>query len=1202
MPMLERTAATLEPCNIQRVLPSKSTASAFTSRRRLHTAFWQHGAADIELSKVWQIISPANTDSLDLSHSAHAHCDSVIPSTFLLDFLYPHGAATLLRNLSPSILERYERPRHRLHTHAPRLYTSAATSHNSQTSSQEVYQDSAASDLYTSTANGENKVSFVKEHTADLGLEEAESGERHERRIIKKLRHLLHLQELTESDLDLVWDGYHQLNPDLRPSIRPEVIITLANSRSPIWAARLVELFSELVPLQWDPKIVSIAIKASLRLGHEAEAVRLFKQALQKQALRGEIPREGLDYLILHTLRKSSWEVLFDFWQDIFRVSPAYEFNAASLEEFVALPGISGKISTLYDLTSKDGEHPESQTLYEAFRKSFLNPLLRGLLSEFPPDQAMALLKNINDPLLFEDFILLCISRSEPEVAAEAYTAYRILPNVRIRVPIMRAMVKDVYYPKNSTGMEMVLEDWYKRYDRLDVFGYQRFLAFYASRGDVQSVHRMWKEYVQNFPHVIREYSDTFTYLLHVHAVRGDLRQVRKAFGEIKELYGTKPPVECWNILLNASAKTQDYDGALKLFDDLCKSTEPDHYSFGTIMGMSGSRGDLDTTLDLYRMSKERGIKPTVATVDCVIEAYCQNDAFSMAENICVMTTTKKRVQGNYTALWNTLLNHHAARHDLTTVNRLLNEMTELEVPFDDKTFDSLLKALVFCRQAHHALHLLQVAAKEHAFQPTYNHYLLLMSAFIRTGEPFRAIHTHNLMTKWGFPESSDRLLRVIEALGQYRHLPSNQSEEKAKARLNLALQTFRLSLEEEKQRTGLVVDDVTPVTSTPHRQFVSNSSRTDQASLLIFLFSQMKDFATVQEIIELYRSSSPQLDDSADMPLELLTAILYSDFCENKFDKVRETWTAIWDGACKIAAPPGGKPGVLPRFQYVLVDPIKTMQRMFEAENDPDAIIELVNTVTAAGFKLDNKNWNFYVQALARLKRWTEAFDLCEEVLMPRWTGWFLTRRKQRVKNRLPLDLRRIGSSREYLRPIAHTMFELARAFAQVEQLAPWSSEGGRVLAGIEDRCPRTVGAVRSMRRTGSAAEEAIFSELTGDIGGRSGQRRRSPPTDEEDAFATDSVDIDLQRRPREPPRRIVQQASVSAANGQKIPLAEKKANANRSSRGDDQPGDDEDILSKVLNSSAGGARPVPAKTPQHDDNDSAWLSDDDSDVAPGR
>ena len=1174
MPMLERTAATLEPCNIQRVLPSTSTANSFTSRRRLHTAFWQHGAADIELSKVWQIISPVSIDAPEFSSSAHSQGESVIAPTFLLDFLYPHGAATLLRKLSPSVLERYERPKNRLHTHTPRLYTSAATSQSSRTSSHVVYQSSSR-DIPDTGASGTSL--FAGDHTVKTKSNEAESGERHERQVIKKLRQLLHLQEPTESDLDLVWDGYHQLNPDLRPSIRPEIIVFLAHSRSPVWAARLVELFSELVPLQWAPKLVSIAIKASLRLGHEAEAILLFKQALQKQALRGEIPEESLDYLVLHTLRTTSWEVLFDIWQIVISVSPDYKFHSTSFEEFATLPGITNKLTSLYDLTGEGVEHAGSQGLHEALRTSFLNPLLRGLLPEIQSDQALSLLQSVKDPLLFEDFIPLCISRNDLELAAEAYTVYRGLPNVRIRVPIIRAMVKDVYYPNNASGMEMILGDWYKRYDRLDVFGYQQFLAFYASRGDVQSVHRMWKEYVQHYPHVIQAYSDTFTYLMHVHAVRGDISQVRKAFDEIKSLYGRKPPVECWNILLNAYAKTQDYEGALNLFDDLCKSTKPDHYSFGTIMGMSGSRGDLDTTLDLYRMSKDKGIKPTVTTVDCVIEAYCQNDAFTLAENICVMTTKQRHVQGNYTALWNTLLHHHALRQDLTTVNRLLNMMTELEVSYDDKTFDSLLKALVFCRQAHHALHLLQVAAREHAFKPTYNHYLLLMSAFIRTGEPYRAIHTHNLLTKWGFPESSDRLLRVIEALGQYRHLPSNHADEKAKHRLNLALQEFRRSLEEEKQRTESVADEIAPTSPTPHRHVVSHSSRTEQASLLIFLFSQLRDFTTVQEIIDLYRTSSPQSEDPADMPLELLSAILYSDFCENKFDKVRDTWTVIWDGARKIATPPGGKPGILPRYQYVLVDPLKTMQRMFEAEKNPDGLIELVSMVTSAGFKLDNKNWNFYVQALARLKRWREAFDICEEVLMPRWTGWYLTRRKQRVKNRLPLDLRRIGSSREYLRPIAHTMFVLAKEYGEIEQLAPWSVENGRVLSGIDEHCPRTVVAIKSMRRTGSEAEETIFSEFAGDLGGRA-SRRRSSPWDEDDR-APRNVEPDLQGRPREPPRRILQE--LSAADEQIGAPMEKKAKW--SSTNDDLSADDEDFLSRGLGSS-GEARPVTAKTPQYD------------------
>ena len=59
------------------------------------------------------------------------------------------------------------------------------------------------------------------------------------------------------------------------------------------------------------------------------------------------------------------------------------------------------------------------------------------------------------------------------------------------------------------------------------------------------------------------------------------------------------------------------------------------------------------------------------------------------------------------------------------------------------------------------------------------------------------------------------------------------------------------------------------------------------------------------------------------------------------------------------------------------------------------------------AGFVLDNKNWNIYIQCLADCEEYKEAFDLCELRLMNGWTGWARIRWKEPERNRLSFELR---------------------------------------------------------------------------------------------------------------------------------------------------------------------------------------------------
>src|SRR4051812_17275069 len=115
--MLERTATSIEPCSnsLQRVLPS--VRSCLQSRRKLHTAFWNHGASELELIDACQAImrQPATESKM---HTTPAKPDKraepTTASGFLLDFLYPSGTAALLRRpypIHPVRLESGSRPR-----------------------------------------------------------------------------------------------------------------------------------------------------------------------------------------------------------------------------------------------------------------------------------------------------------------------------------------------------------------------------------------------------------------------------------------------------------------------------------------------------------------------------------------------------------------------------------------------------------------------------------------------------------------------------------------------------------------------------------------------------------------------------------------------------------------------------------------------------------------------------------------------------------------------------------------------------------------------------------------------------------------------------------------------------------------------------------------------------------------------------------
>jgi pentatricopeptide repeat-containing protein PET309 len=656
--------------------------------------------------------------------------------------------------------------------------------------------------------------------------------------------------------------------------------------------------------------------------------------------------------------------------------------------------------------------------------------------------------------------------------------SYRKLPGVRIRIPVLREML-DVFYPNNDYGMEMILKDWYSRYENLDYIAYRRFICFYAGQGNVASVDRLWKEYRRLYKSKAIADRRAVRALIDVYAVRGDVAKARAVFDEVTVGHGRSPDTMQYNMLLSAHDKAWDLDGAFATFKELCETTTPNNYSFGYLMNMAGSRGNLQLTLSLYRMARGMGITPDVAMVDAIVEAYCQSDRIAAAENLCSIATKRRvlpeeitysgKVTSPYTIMWNTVLRHYAVRHDLTNVNRVLEHMAELKISYDGKTYEYLLLALVLCKQANHALKLVELAEEKGIFTPSAEHYLLLMSSYLATREPAAVMKISRLMTQKNYPDSAAKMTKLMEAFGQWTQMPRGaRLGRPAHAYLEAALRSFRRSLGRE-ERTAK--DDIRSVA--------------DQYSKMIDILTQTREFATIPEIISLYESQFPEHSTPEEMPLKLLNSLMRADFYEKKFDRVMEAWNVAFDKVMALSkhSPVLSIPAadqenhkVAPAHRYLLNEPLSTVFKVYTTTGDVEGLVAIVTKVLDAGFALSAQNWNHYIQTLARFGRWKDAFLLCEKVLMPQWPGWAQRRKKLRQTVRLPLDIRRLGKSYRYARPNTHTLLMLIRQFMELEQLAPWSSEPAALVDKVIAECPRFVRAAKTMVPTGGDLEMEIL------------------------------------------------------------------------------------------------------------------------------
>ncbi|KAL2131530.1 hypothetical protein VTI74DRAFT_4930 [Chaetomium olivicolor] len=1139
--MLERTATSIEPCSssLQRVLPS--ARSCLQSRCKLHTGFWHHGAYEIELLDACQALMrlpPAESKAHTMSTMPPKRPETMTASAFLLDFLYPNGTAALLRRphpIHPLRLEPPARSRHPL----SRLFTSAALRRSNRSPNpRAVAEEESAS----------------REEAEEDGMEEGETDEDLKLELPGAREFADHTRKYTDPDqlwkllhsdragaYDQIYQLYIKLEPRMKNEFTTEVLLAIAASTRPIEAWRVNELFALYTVDEWTEDLVRAAVKAHLTLHNVPEAMSIFKTAMERRGFGA-----ALDYIASYGFELSAWDLVLEAWELYFRIKgeeeeeePAVEPSAAAPAEFAvdsqaaqgeavadsiavrtadpstglpaeeapeaplaessatefsasgpsypklaATADFEAKVKELYKFLENDSDTLDERT---ALVDSFLRHLIRHSLDHFRPSDIVFMLDRAKDPRIYERYIIINVKQKRNRLASDLFRKYRALPNLRPAYSVLRAII-DVFFPHDARGMELLREDWYRCRGYMNRRAYILFMIFYSGRGDVKTLMQLGKEFAEHYDSNIWNDPKFISNLMHAHAIRGDPHACRKVMEEAVERSGTAPDITQWNILLNAMKKTGDYGATIQLFSQICAQNEPDIYTFTTMMAMAGFRGDLQFTLELFQLAKEQGIQPTMAMMRPLVDAYCQNDRFAEAESLCVSLTKKREIAGDYTRLWNKLIHQNAKRRDLTAVNRLLEFMSAQGIAYNQETYSHLLLALLYTRQSHHAMHLLRVAQREGVFEPTADHYILLMAAFIGSGEPHMALKTNELMGQWKYSLSAKRATKVIDALGRWQELPASQRRGYDGSRiLKSIMRTFYRALEREEQGSP---DDVHAVVGL--------------YSKVLFILTQMRDFATVQQIISVHNTRYPLRSTSETIPLKLLHGIMLADFYEGKFDRVKETWELILERSIERFQPAStylkdltqqqeptrdeedperaedgkSRKRVMYRERFRLNDPLKTMQRLYLAEQDADGLIRLVARVRELGFDLDSKNWNYYVQGLARLKKWRQAFSICEEVLMPQWTGWYLVRAAAKMKNQVPLELRRIGRNPHRPRPIAHTLLILAKEYMDLEQMMLWSLDASREFKHITQSCPKTVRAVTSMVRSGTDLEADIFGD----------------------------------------------------------------------------------------------------------------------------
>ncbi|KAI3332506.1 hypothetical protein HD806DRAFT_197295 [Xylariaceae sp. AK1471] len=1077
--MLERTAACLEPSGL-RVLPAH--IKHLRSTRQLHTAFWQHGAAHVELSRAWQALMHGTLDATVLLENARS--PSLSASAFLLDFLYPTGAVALMRRLTPISPDRSDRLRFRTRSShvSPRLYNSSTPRQQLESSTPPVLEQEQSDSVRAIHGMGEGD-----------GVESIEPREPESFATLDTHSHTVVIDHILKSEnldkVDLLWRHYKSLDDRSQNAYLRQILVFLSRTGRVSDSWKISELFHRLDTSSWDNDIFVTAVAAEINLQNLSQALLVFEQGLRSVALDNTSLVDALDLLLASAFRSATTDFLERIWELYPEMAVRWDFDGitADLKHLASVSGIADRAAEFPDYMAERLSDPSSNETDREALGVLQKILVRKALCSCDNSQAIPLLLLTKDRLAFEDYLITAPKKAKKKTLTDVYAIYRALPDSKPGHAVLHCVFKaytgmHTSFSKIIAGVELLWDDWYRFHTAPSRRAYQKHLAFHAARGNKERVYSLWIEYIERFrddPTVdILDSNDTFAHLLQVHAVNAEPEEAQRIFNDMTNKFRIHPNTYKWNILLNAYVKADDYDGAIRTFDSLCAATTPDKYSYGTLMQMAGSRGDLGFTVDLYRRAHSSKIVANGAMLSSLVDAYCQNDLFQEAEDVCTRAVSKGIIA---TQMWNKLLYYNALRRDLASINSLLNTMADKNIPHNQFTYQQLLLGLALCRQSQHALHLLTVALKDNVFEVTPAHFKIVMGALLRTGEPGSVRRLFLLMEEHGISITSDIIFRLSQALANWERMsPKQQKQRHGSEWLGDALRTFfQIYGVDSGFKAPLSAD----ANHTRPREVLRSGHEVYQFGTMMYIFAQLNDSVRVNELIDLYRYVFQGTSNNESiLPLSMLNAVMLSALQDKQHDRVKATWRLLFKNARKEGrsanlnedSPHANQ--ISPRYRYALCGGLRLMQETLFKEGDYIGLQELVRKVLEAGFEVDSKNWNYHVQTLVQMKQYKAAFVVCEKILMSNWTGWRTVRVKEAMRNNLPLDTRRKGSSPRYLRPTATTLYRLAQAYLELDRLSPWSGDAANMHHEIESECQQVVRAIKSMVRVHSGLEAEIF------------------------------------------------------------------------------------------------------------------------------
>lgn len=698
-------------------------------------------------------------------------------------------------------------------------------------------------------------------------------------------------------------------------------------------------------------------------------------------------------------------------------------------------------------------------------------------------------------------------------------------PDEKPPVVLLRRMMRKLVSFEITNGIRFLLDEIAHFYGKPLRPDYRRALNGFANAGDVQQVNEV-------FDLLVRDHGKEFTRklltpLLYVHARVGNVPDTLIQFRRVKEEFNREQNTICWNILLTAYSNSDDLTGALATFDQMLKSgVELDSYSFGILMGLCANRGDIENVLRVLALAKERKVQISTPLLDPIVEAYCKNGLFDMAEQVaeaCLGLDTG----GSPVRMWNLLLLNYAFRIDLESVSRIRTRMEMAGIQPNGVTYAAFMLSLVLMGQTDSARRVLRTLHRSRRINAAEFHYAIILYGYLRArNRDMVHVIFKEIKQRFDRPGFNSRLLflrsQVDRDMLEIKRGP--RESDAANQRLEHAEKFLMETIGDSDVRLL--------ATKAPSLGIGTQSLRQSFPSMyyeyVIGAYGTLGAFRRVEELFDEFTQINRRFHGSTNVdalpPLRLLSALMLSQLNAGDFDGVEECWKKAFPKALKMAmrfdiadylAPQPSAPGadatlpqlehssgdssmaespqtdnagertVLPSLRYFLSRPLNLYMRSLAYRGETWRISEVITAFEKTGFALTTSNWSTYVKLLSSSDQFSDqikAFLHFEEKFMPNFPGWQHLRRSRGLKppgapndtspvekRRTPPHLfgriaKRIWSNLQpdFMQPTYITMVYLAAAMMTIRQRS--IDTDNTEIKAVYDAAPKTIDAIAAM------------------------------------------------------------------------------------------------------------------------------------------